>query len=94
MQVICHYAVIDPEYEYELQSRHQEQSSEQRDVSRRQGPGVMAPMMRALIELEETRATQSRAPCKNIRFLLMNIIFHVYKCNYPQINKNLVHSFV
>lgn len=52
----------DPEYEYELQSRHQEQSSEQREVSRRQGPGVMAPMMRALIELEETRATQSRAP--------------------------------
>lgn len=44
------------------QSKFHEQSSRQKDVSRKQGSCVMTPMMRAIIELEETRATQSRAP--------------------------------
>ncbi|KAK1883442.1 M-phase phosphoprotein 9 [Dissostichus eleginoides] len=30
-----------------------------------EGSSALTPMMRALIELEETRATESRAPCKN-----------------------------
>ncbi|XP_078127468.1 M-phase phosphoprotein 9 isoform X1 [Sander vitreus] len=45
------------------QHRHQEQS--QREAGRREGSSALTPMMRALIELEETRATESRAPCKN-----------------------------
>ncbi|XP_044189407.1 M-phase phosphoprotein 9 isoform X2 [Thunnus albacares] len=49
-----------------LQPRHQEQSAGQRDAGgRREGSCALTPMMRALIELEETRATESRAPCKN-----------------------------
>lgn len=40
------------------QHRHQELSQ------RRETSCAMTPMMRALIELEETRATESRAPCK------------------------------
>ncbi|KAA8584288.1 M-phase phosphoprotein 9 isoform X2 [Etheostoma spectabile] len=45
------------------QHRHREQS--QREAGRRDGSSALTPMMRALIELEETRATESRAPCKN-----------------------------
>ncbi|XP_049415802.1 M-phase phosphoprotein 9 isoform X1 [Epinephelus fuscoguttatus] len=53
-----------PECEQSLpQHRHQEQS--QREAARRDGSCSLTPMMRALIELEETRATESRAPCKN-----------------------------
>ncbi|XP_018549863.1 M-phase phosphoprotein 9 isoform X1 [Lates calcarifer] len=53
-----------PECEQSLpQTRHQEQS--QRETSRREASCALTPMMRALIELEETRATESRAPCKN-----------------------------
>uniref|UniRef100_A0A8C6T6Y9 M-phase phosphoprotein 9 n=1 Tax=Neogobius melanostomus TaxID=47308 RepID=A0A8C6T6Y9_9GOBI len=44
------------------QSRFQEESCRPKEVSRRQGSCVMTPMMRAIVELEETRATQSRAP--------------------------------
>ncbi|XP_068430892.1 M-phase phosphoprotein 9 isoform X2 [Clinocottus analis] len=43
--------------------RLQEQS--QREAARREGSCSLTPMMRALIQLEETRATESRAPCKN-----------------------------
>lgn len=43
-------------------SRFQEQSNRQKEVSLKQGSCVLTPMMRAIIELEETRATQSRAP--------------------------------
>lgn len=39
-----------------------EQSPPQREASRREGSCSLTPMMRALIELEETRATESRAP--------------------------------
>ncbi|XP_068562555.1 M-phase phosphoprotein 9 isoform X4 [Cebidichthys violaceus] len=42
------------------QQRHQEQS--QREAARREGSCSLTPMMRALIQLEETRATESRAP--------------------------------
>ncbi|XP_034751966.1 M-phase phosphoprotein 9 isoform X3 [Etheostoma cragini] len=42
------------------QHRHREQS--QREAGRRDGSSALTPMMRALIELEETRATESRAP--------------------------------
>ncbi|XP_022595535.1 M-phase phosphoprotein 9 [Seriola dumerili] len=53
-----------PECEQSLpQTRHQEQS--QREAARRDASCALTPMMRALIELEETRATESRAPCKN-----------------------------
>ncbi|XP_034403475.1 M-phase phosphoprotein 9 isoform X2 [Cyclopterus lumpus] len=45
------------------QQRQQEQS--QREAARREGSCSLTPMMRALIQLEETRATESRAPCKN-----------------------------
>ncbi|XP_028319439.1 M-phase phosphoprotein 9 [Gouania willdenowi] len=38
------------------------ESDQQPPPSRREGPSVLTPMMRALIELEETRATESRAP--------------------------------
>lgn len=55
-----------PECEQSLpQPRHQEQSVGQREAGRREGSCTLTPMMRALIELEETRATESRAPCKN-----------------------------
>ncbi|KAM9338093.1 M-phase phosphoprotein 9 [Symphorus nematophorus] len=47
------------------QPRHQEQSIGQREAGRREASCALTPMMRALIELEETRATESRAPCKN-----------------------------
>ncbi|XP_062340283.1 M-phase phosphoprotein 9 isoform X1 [Osmerus eperlanus] len=40
-----------------------EQGAGLREPGRRDGP--LTPVMRALIELEETRATESRAPCKN-----------------------------
>ncbi|XP_026211255.1 M-phase phosphoprotein 9 isoform X1 [Anabas testudineus] len=52
-----------PESE-QSQPRHQDQN--QRETSRRDGSCALTPVMRALIELEETRATESRAPCKNI----------------------------
>uniref|UniRef100_A0A087XFZ1 M-phase phosphoprotein 9 n=1 Tax=Poecilia formosa TaxID=48698 RepID=A0A087XFZ1_POEFO len=49
-----------PECEQTLpQSRQQEQSAGRRD-----GSSPLTPMMRALIELEETRATETRAPCE------------------------------
>ncbi|XP_045923187.1 M-phase phosphoprotein 9 isoform X2 [Micropterus dolomieu] len=55
-----------PECEQSLpQPRHQEQSVGQREAGRRDGSCALTPMMRALIELEETKATESRAPCKN-----------------------------
>ncbi|XP_051268604.1 M-phase phosphoprotein 9 isoform X2 [Dicentrarchus labrax] len=55
-----------PECEQSLpQPRHQEQGAGQRDAGRREASCALTPMMRALIELEETRATESRAPCKN-----------------------------
>ncbi|TKS84985.1 M-phase phosphoprotein 9 [Collichthys lucidus] len=55
-----------PECEQSLPpSRHQEQSAGQREAGRREASCALTPMMRALIELEETRATESRAPCKN-----------------------------
>ncbi|XP_060916882.1 M-phase phosphoprotein 9 isoform X2 [Labrus mixtus] len=54
--------VSPPECEQSLpQSRHQEQSGGHQEGSR----SALTPMMRALIQLEETRATESRAPCKN-----------------------------
>ncbi|MEQ2185352.1 hypothetical protein GOODEAATRI_017359, partial [Goodea atripinnis] len=31
----------------------------------REGSSPLTPMMRALIELEETKATETRAPCKH-----------------------------
>nr|XP_019937822.1 PREDICTED: M-phase phosphoprotein 9 [Paralichthys olivaceus] len=50
-----------PECEQSLpQTKHQEQS--QRETSWIQTSCALTPMMRALIELEETRATESRAP--------------------------------
>uniref|UniRef100_A0A3P8S9N8 M-phase phosphoprotein 9 n=1 Tax=Amphiprion percula TaxID=161767 RepID=A0A3P8S9N8_AMPPE len=50
-----------PECEQPLpQTRHQEQGVGQ--AGRRDGPSPLTPMMRALIELEDTRATESRAP--------------------------------
>ncbi|XP_029371671.1 M-phase phosphoprotein 9 isoform X2 [Echeneis naucrates] len=42
------------------QTKNQEQS--QREHARREASCALTPMMRALIELEETRATESRAP--------------------------------
>ncbi|XP_030597885.1 M-phase phosphoprotein 9 isoform X2 [Archocentrus centrarchus] len=48
-----------------LQVRHQEQSAGQWEAGRRDGSCSLTPMMRALIELEETKATDTRAPCKN-----------------------------
>lgn len=45
-----------------LQTRHQEQSSGMKEASRREGSSPLTPMMRALIELEETKATETRAP--------------------------------
>ncbi|XP_063746456.1 M-phase phosphoprotein 9 isoform X2 [Eleginops maclovinus] len=54
-----------PECEQSLQQQHRQQEQSQRDTSRREGSSTLTPMMRALIELEETRATESRAPCKN-----------------------------
>ncbi|XP_034566328.1 M-phase phosphoprotein 9 isoform X2 [Notolabrus celidotus] len=45
-----------------LQHRHQEQSVCLREAGRRDASCSLTPMMRALIELEETRATESRAP--------------------------------
>ncbi|XP_056288017.1 M-phase phosphoprotein 9 isoform X1 [Pseudoliparis swirei] len=42
------------------QQRHQEQS--QREAARRDGSCSLTPVMRALIQLEETKATESRAP--------------------------------
>lgn len=54
-----------PECEQSLpQPRHQEQSGGQWEAGRREASCSLTPMMRALIELEETRATESRAPCK------------------------------
>ncbi|XP_073334726.1 M-phase phosphoprotein 9 isoform X2 [Pagrus major] len=52
-----------PECEQSLpQPRHQEQSGGQWEAGRREASCSLTPMMRALIELEETRATESRAP--------------------------------
>ncbi|CAJ1070085.1 M-phase phosphoprotein 9 isoform X2 [Xyrichtys novacula] len=55
-----------PECEQSLpQHRLQEQSGAQREAGRRETSCAMTPMMKALIELEETRATESRAPWIN-----------------------------
>ncbi|XP_072227852.1 M-phase phosphoprotein 9 [Leuresthes tenuis] len=52
-----------PECEQTLpETKHQEQSAGQREAGRREGSSPLTPMMRALIELEETKATESRAP--------------------------------
>uniref|UniRef100_A0A1A7Z2B3 M-phase phosphoprotein 9 n=1 Tax=Iconisemion striatum TaxID=60296 RepID=A0A1A7Z2B3_9TELE len=45
-----------------LQARHQELSAPHKEAGRREGSSPLTPMMRALIELEETKATESRAP--------------------------------
>ncbi|XP_071321347.1 M-phase phosphoprotein 9 isoform X5 [Trachinotus anak] len=58
-----------PECEQSLpQTRLQEQS--QRETVRREASCALTPMMRALIELEETRATESRAPSKRETLLM------------------------
>ncbi|KAF0046091.1 hypothetical protein F2P81_002620 [Scophthalmus maximus] len=58
-----------PECEQPLpQTRHLEQS--QWETGRIQNSCALTPMMRALIELEETRATESRAPSKRETLLL------------------------
>ncbi|XP_061589840.1 M-phase phosphoprotein 9 isoform X2 [Cololabis saira] len=44
------------------QTRQPEQSAGQREAGRKDGSSPLTPMMRALIELEETKATESRAP--------------------------------
>ncbi|KAM6902838.1 M-phase phosphoprotein 9 [Xenentodon cancila] len=44
------------------QSRQPEQSAGPREAGRKDGSSTLTPMMRALIELEETKATESRAP--------------------------------
>ena len=54
-----------PECEQSLQQQHRQQEQSQRESGPREGSSALTPMMRALIELEETRATESRAPCKN-----------------------------
>ncbi|XP_074474900.1 M-phase phosphoprotein 9 isoform X2 [Sebastes fasciatus] len=54
-----------PECEQSLPQHHRHQEQTQREAGRREGSCTLTPMMRALIELEETRATESRAPCKN-----------------------------
>ncbi|KAG7280139.1 hypothetical protein CRUP_003766 [Coryphaenoides rupestris] len=41
---------------------HQDPSTAARDVGRRESQSPLTPVMRALMELDETRATQSRAP--------------------------------
>ncbi|XP_013885789.1 M-phase phosphoprotein 9 [Austrofundulus limnaeus] len=52
-----------PECEQILpQVRLQEESSTQKEASQREGSSPLTPMMKALIELEETKATESRAP--------------------------------
>lgn len=47
------------------QPRHHEPSIAEREARRRDASCTLTPVMRALIEMEETRATESRAPCKN-----------------------------
>ncbi|KAL3041896.1 hypothetical protein OYC64_019969 [Pagothenia borchgrevinki] len=51
-----------PECEQSLQQQHRQQEQSQRESGPREGSSALTPMMRALIELEETRATESRAP--------------------------------
>ncbi|KAM4719697.1 M-phase phosphoprotein 9 isoform 2-T2 [Anableps anableps] len=52
-----------PECEQTLpQTRHQEQSTGMKEAGRREGSSTLTPIMRALIELEETKATETRAP--------------------------------
>lgn len=62
-QMICifflKFCSSPPEGEHSLaQPRYQDQSQ------RREASCTLTPMMRALIELEEAKATESRAPCK------------------------------
>lgn len=59
--VPSHRCASPPECEQALPQQSQ------RDAARREGSCSLTPMMRALIQLEETRATESRAPCKNPR---------------------------
>lgn len=51
-----------PQPQSQRQSQPQDQCFGQREPGRREGPSPLTPVMRALIELEETRATESRAP--------------------------------
>ncbi|KAM4532415.1 M-phase phosphoprotein 9 [Fundulus diaphanus] len=52
-----------PECEQTLsQSRYPEQSAGMKEAGRREGSSPLTPVMRALIELEETKATETRAP--------------------------------
>ncbi|XP_029301247.1 M-phase phosphoprotein 9 isoform X2 [Cottoperca gobio] len=51
-----------PECEQSLPQQHRHPEQSQREAGRREGSCALTPMMRALIELEETRATESRAP--------------------------------
>ncbi|XP_037547755.1 M-phase phosphoprotein 9 [Nematolebias whitei] len=52
-----------PECEQTLpQVRLQEQGAALKEASQREGSSPLTPMMKALIELEETKATESRAP--------------------------------
>ncbi|XP_029921405.1 M-phase phosphoprotein 9 isoform X2 [Myripristis murdjan] len=51
-----------PQPQSQRQAQPQDQCVSQREPGRREGPGPLTPVMRALIELEETRATESRAP--------------------------------
>ncbi|KAM9841040.1 M-phase phosphoprotein 9 [Aulostomus maculatus] len=51
-----------PPESQQAQVRRQEPSIRQQDATWREGSCILTPMMRALIELEETRATESRAP--------------------------------
>ncbi|XP_034048047.1 M-phase phosphoprotein 9 [Thalassophryne amazonica] len=46
----------------QAQTRHQDQMFAKQESVQREGSCALTPMMRALIELEETRATASRAP--------------------------------
>lgn len=65
-EILFRRCASPPECEQSLpQPRQQEQSASQREAGRREASCSLTPMMRALIELEETRATESRAPCKN-----------------------------
>ncbi|XP_030005354.1 M-phase phosphoprotein 9 isoform X2 [Sphaeramia orbicularis] len=51
-----------PECEQPPPQPRQKEGVGQREAGRREGSCALTPMMRALIELEETRATESRAP--------------------------------
>lgn len=56
------------------QPRHRDQNQ------RRETSCTLTPMMRALIELEEAKATESRAPCKK-QLLRLILTRHVHSCD-------------